>query len=95
MNGLFNEDALIRQSCKNGLKDLPSVLADQAKKVETLDYLFNNLATKYFLEGDKRANSHLFLELLNDVTTMKSMTIGEQEGLIFDITEQLIEKMIA
>ena len=77
IDGLLNEDVLIRVSFSKCLKDLPGKFPDLQKKVGAIDYLFSKLGEKYFLENDKRKHSHLFLELLNDLTNMKADLKGE------------------
>ena len=78
MDGLLNDDALIRISFSKGLKDLPSAFLDQPKKVGAIDYLFCKLGEKYFMGDDKRRQSHLFLNLLSDLTNMKADLQGNE-----------------
>ena len=63
MDGLLNDDALIRISFSKGLKDLPSAFHDQPKKVGAVDYLFCKLGEKYFwamISASKATSSSIF-----------------------------------
>ena len=64
------------------------------------DWLFSILADNYFLKNDQRPNSHLFLELLNDLVNMKMSTLAGSDGLapltglMFEHTEGVIDKIV-
>lgn len=85
MDGLFSRSAIIRKAYSNELIDLTATnrLSREAEdRIKLIDYLFNNVLSKVYLESDnydswnyfiseKAGNSHEFFRLCGDLVEKK------------------------